>query len=74
MLVYVSKKDFFGYVHVAMTLGETIGVGFGVSGNMRRLVNLIHLLEDEVVCAVVLADNGYSAAFVVEAYINLTNR
>lgn len=72
--MYISEKDFFGYMHVAMTLGEAILVGFGIFGNMRILVNLIHFLEDEVVCAIVLADNDYSTAFVVESYINLTSR
>ncbi|KAH0330878.1 hypothetical protein KCU71_g45, partial [Aureobasidium melanogenum] len=56
------------YMHVAMTLGESIPVGFGISGNMRRFVDLVHLLEDEVVCPIVLADNGYSATLTKKRY------
>lgn len=70
----VSEENLFSYVHVAMTLGESILVGFGESGDIRILVDLVHLLEDKVVCSIVLADNGYSTTLVVEAHIDLTSR
>jgi hypothetical protein len=69
--VEILEKDFVGDLHVTMTLDILNLVSFCEAWDVWRLVGLIHLFKDKVVCSIVLANNDQAAALLIVADVNL---
>jgi hypothetical protein len=57
-----------------MTLNKLHLISLCVPRNVRRLVNLVELLKDKVVCSIIFADDYQSAALFVIADVDLASR
>jgi len=73
MLVYIFKLHILRSFHVAMTLCKFSLVSFSVCRDVGQLVSLVHLFENEVVGAIILADDGHQAAVLVVADMQVTD-
>lgn len=73
MLVEVSEENLVRHLHTTMTLNKLHLIRFCVSRDVWRLVDLVQLLEDKVVCSVILANDDQSATLLVVADVDLTS-